>query len=167
MAINISSAAKKVAYFVDNTIEEIIIIVLLALLVISLTFTVVVRYAFPALSMASHWAEELAVFSFVWLLYWGASLATRTGKHFRVTAQFNLLPTKMKKYAFLPGNIAWFLFNLLIIKFGWDLVEYSMESSLSLEIQMKYVYSIIPLSFSFITFRLIQNTIRTIRSAKE
>ena len=102
--------------------------------------------------------------SFIWLLYWGASLATRTGKHFSVTAQFNILPERLKKYVVIPGNIAWLIFNLVIMKFGWILVKQSMEESLSLEIPMKYVYSIIPLSFLFISFRLVQHTFRSLTS---
>ena len=150
--------------FLDNHIEEIVIIILCSGLVVSLVFTVIVRYAVPALSMASHWAEEIALFSFIWLLYFGASLATRNGEHFRVTAQFGLLPKKYEKYYLIPGNLIWLAFNIVIIKYGFVLVNASMEESLSLEIPMKYVYFIIPLSFMFISFRLIQHTIKTLRS---
>jgi C4-dicarboxylate transporter DctQ subunit len=158
---------KAVISFLDNRIEEILIVILCSTLVLCLTFTVIVRYALPIpiLSMASHWAEELASFSFIWLLYWGASLATRTGSHFRVTAQIGLLPTRFRRFALLPGEIVWLLFNLVIIKLGWQLVKYSMETSLSLEITMNYVYSIIPLSFMFIFFRLVQFRYKSLRSA--
>jgi C4-dicarboxylate transporter DctQ subunit len=154
----------KILRFLDNNIEEILITILCSILVISLVFTVIVRYAVPALSMASHWAEEIAGFSFVWMLYFGASLATRKGAHFRVTAQFNLLPVKIRKYAILPGNIIWLCLNCLLIKYGFQLASLSMEESLSLQIPMYIVYAIIPVSFVFITWRLIQHTIRFLRS---
>jgi TRAP-type C4-dicarboxylate transport system permease small subunit len=157
---------KAIIHFLDNKIEEIIIVILCSTLVLCLTFTVIVRYAFPSLAMGSHWAEEIAKFSFIWLLYWGASLATKTGKHFSVTAQFGMLPKKFQKYAILPGYLVWFLFNLLIIYFGWELVQFSMETSLSLEIPMKYVYFIIPLSFIFISFRLVQHTYRYLKTTQ-
>ncbi len=150
---------KAIVIFLDRRIEEIIIAILCSILVLSLTFVVIVRYASPfaILSMASHWAEEVASFSFIWLLYWGAALATKNGGHFRVTAQFGLLPNRLKKYGLLPGDIIWLLFNLAIIKLGWVLLQSSQETSLSLEIPMKYVYGIIPLSFLFIVFRLVQH----------
>ena len=157
-------AAKSVLLFLNNKLEEIVIVILCTTLVTCLTSSVVIRYAFPIFAKASHWAEEISVFSFIWLLYWGASLATRTGKHFSVTAQFNILPERLKKYVVIPGNIAWLIFNLVIMKFGWILVKQSMEESLSLEIPMKYVYSIIPLSFLFISFRLVQHTFRSLTS---
>ncbi len=157
-------AIKSVVLFLDNKFEEIIIVILCTTLVTCLTASVVIRYGFPIFAKASHWAEEIAAFSFIWLLYWGASLATRTGKHFRVTAQFGILPERLKKYAVIPGNIVWLIFNLVIMKFGWILVKSSMEESLSLEIPMKFIYAIIPLSFLFISFRLVQHTFRSLTS---
>jgi len=149
---------KSIAMFLDMRFEEIVIIILCSILVLSLTFIVIVRYALPIpiLTMASHWAEEIASFSFIWLLYWGASLATKKGGHFRVTAQFGILPKRLKKYAFLPGDIIWIIFNVIIIILGLELYYFSKEASLSLEIPMKYVYAIIPLSFIFILLRLLQ-----------
>jgi len=158
---------RRLLRYLDDNFEEIIIVILCSFLVISLVFTVVVRYAIPALSMASHWAEELALFSFIWLLYFGACLATKKGKHFRVTAQFGLLPTRLRKYALLPGNLIWLVFNIILIKYGIVLIKSSMEDSLSLEIPMKYVYAIIPLSFIFISFRLLQHSIRSLKSQQQ
>ena len=159
---------KAIVFFLDRRIEEIMIVSLCSILVSSLTFVVIVRYALPipVLTMASHWAEEAATFSFIWLLYWGASLATKKGEHFRITAQFGLLTKRVKKYALLPGDIAWLLFNLVIIKLGWELLQFSQEASLSLEIPMKYVYAIIPLSFIFILFRLIQYNFKAFKAQR-
>jgi len=157
---------KKILTLIDENFEETVVVLLCGTLVLSLTYTVVIRYAFhtPLLSMISHWAEELASFAFVWLLYFGAIVATKQGQHFRIMAQFKLLPEQYQKYAILPANIVWLLFNLVIIKLGWELVTFSAEESLALEIPMKFVYFIIPLSFTLITFRLIQHTYRTLRS---
>lgn len=155
---------KSVLCFLDNNIEEIIIAILFTTLVTCLTASVLIRYALPIFSKASHWTEEIAAFSFIWMLYWGASLATRTGKHFIVTAQFLIFPERLRKYAVIPGNIAWLVFNLMIVKFGLILVNQSMEASLSLEIPMKFIYAIIPLSFLFISFRIIQSTFRSLTS---
>ncbi len=149
---------KRLFLFLDRRTEEIAIIILGIILVSSLTFAVIVRYAIhhPAFTMASHWVEEIAKYSFIWLLYMGASLATRNGGHFNVTAQFSLLPKAARKYATLPGDMIWLIFNLAIMKLGIDLCRSSAESSLSLELPMKYVYAIIPISFALIFFRLIQ-----------
>jgi TRAP-type C4-dicarboxylate transport system permease small subunit len=156
---------KGIFLFLDRRMEEVALVILGIILVASLTFSVIVRYAIhhPAFTMASHWAEEIAKYSFIWLLYMGASLATRNGGHFKVTAQFGLLPQAAKKYASLPGDFVWLIFNLLLIKLGFDLCRSSAESSLSLELPMKYVYAIIPISFVLILFRLIQYNYQKLR----
>lgn len=155
--------------FLDERIEEILIVCLCLALVLSLTYTVIVRYALHTsfLTMISYWAEEIAGFAFIWLLYIGAALATKREAHFRVTVQFELLPERLKKYSFIPGNLVWIGFNLCIIKFGWQLVQSSAESSLALEIPMKFVYAIIPGSFVLITFRLLRSTFKSLMAIKE
>jgi len=157
---------KKGILILDDKFEEIIIVILCCQLVLSLTYTVVVRYAFhtPLLSMISHLAEELATFSFVWLLYFGAILATKRGQHFSITVQFKLLPKKFQRYAFIPGYLGWLLFNLVIVKLGMELVNFTSEESMALEIPMKFVYFIIPLSFALITLRMLQHSYRVLRS---
>ena len=111
--------------------------------------------------------EEAASFSFVWLLYSGASLAAREGKHFSITAQFGLFPKRFRRYLVLPGNFVWLLFNMVIIKYGWELAKFSFEPSLSMEIPMKYIYSIIPFAFGLMSFRLIQHTYRTLKLSSD
>ncbi len=156
---------KKIVSVLDNYFEEIIVVILCTTQVLALTYTVVVRYAFhtPLLSEISHMAEEVAAFSFIWLLYFGAVLATKNGQHFSITVQFKLLPEKFQRFAFIPGYIGWMVFNLLIMKLGMELVNFSNEESLAMEIPMKFVYFIIPLSFALITIRMIQHAIRTLR----
>jgi C4-dicarboxylate transporter, DctQ subunit len=159
-------ALKDLVLFLDRRFEEIAIIILGIILVSSLSFAIAVRYAIhhPAFTMACHWIEEIARYSFIWLLYMGASLATRNGGHFNVTAQFYLLPKRWKKYASIPGDIIWAIFNLFLIKLGYDLCRSSAESSLSLELPMKYVYAIIPIAFVLIFLRLIQYNYRKFKA---
>ena len=156
--MDIRGFLKSTISFLDKRVEEIGIVTLGLILISSMTFSIVARYFVHTtfFSVASHWMEEVAKYSFIWLLYFGASLATRSGGHFKVTAQFSLLPKKARKYASLPGDLIWLIFNLFIIKLGFDLCQSSAEASLSLQLPMKGVYAIIPIGFSLILFRLIQ-----------
>ena len=162
-SISMAKAIRQKFLLLLNNLEEIIIVILVLVMIIMLSMSVVIRYALPMFSYASHWVEEIAVYSFVWTLYWGASLATRKGSHFRVTVQFFLLPEAFRKYATIPGDIVLFFFCLVIMKFGWLLVQLSWEASLSLQIPMKYVYAIIPISFLSICVRLIQYNFNLIK----
>ncbi len=164
----ISAFLKATITFLDKRLEEIGIVVLGLILISSMTFSIIARYFVHTtfFSVASHWMEEVAKYSFIWLLYFGASLATRSGGHFKVTAQFKLLPKPGQKYAALPGDLIWLVFNVFIIKLGIDLCRSSAEASLSLQLPMKLVYAIIPVGFTLILFRLIQFNYRQFISKK-
>lgn len=148
--------------FIDRWLEKIILVLLTSTMVICLTYSSFVRYFIENhfFTSLTHKAEELAVFCFVWLLYWGAVLATKEKSHFRIDAHLSLLPKSLQRWKYLPGDICWAAFNVFIVWQGVVLVESAIEnpeSSLSLEIPMEIIYSIIPVTFFVMTFRLIQN----------
>jgi len=156
----------------DRWIEEAMIMLFGTIMVVCLTYTAFVRYftTNPTLTGLSHVAEEVAVFSFVWLLYFGSALATREGRHFRVSAQFALLPKGWHRWRFVAGDLAWFLFCLFVAWQGIDLVAQTMkrsEPSLSLGIPMQYVYAVIPLAFGLTAVRLVQTYVRGTQDREE
>lgn len=162
----------RVVRFLDRWLEQIALVVLCSALVLSLTYTVIVRYflPFPFFTVLSHKAEEIGVFSFVWLLYWGSVLATKEGGHFLVSAQFAILPKSWRRYRYLPGDLVWLALNLVLVWQGTVLVKSSLErpqASLSLQIPMHYVYAVIPLAFLLTCVRLVQSYVRGKRGGEE
>ena len=115
---------------------------------------------------ARDWAEELSRIAFVWFIYAGAVIAIKRGGHFRVTAQFNLLPKKLLKYKLIPGDAIWLFYNILLIKYGWDLVNFYSELTPALQIPMKYAYSVIPISFFIFSIRIIQFNYKKFRQQR-
>jgi len=147
----------------DKEAEEIICAILLSLLIFCLTWMIAARYLFE---LPAHWAEEITRFAFIWLIYTGAIIAIKRGEHFRITAQFRLLPEKIQKHQLLVADTIWLLYNILLVKYGWDLVRMYSEVTPALQIPMKYAYSIIPLSFVMFSIRLIQFNYKQFRLDK-
>lgn len=139
--------------FIDKDVEEIICAILLSVLVFCLTWMIAARYIF---ALPAHWAEEITRFAFIWLIYTGAIIAIKRGEHFRITAQFKLLSEKIQKHQLLVADTIWLLYNILLVKYGWDLVRMYSEVTPALQIPMTYAYSIIPLSFFMFSIRIIQ-----------
>src|SRR5699024_6087480 len=111
------------------------------------------------LTKLSYVAEELSLFSFVWMLYLGASISARDGSHFRVTAQFNFLPKSLFPWRFLAADLIWLGFNLFVVWQGVLLVNSAIvrpEHSLAIHAPMWLIYAIIPLSFALTSVRIIQ-----------
>lgn len=156
----------------DRWFEEVLVALLGVVMVICLSYTAFVRYftTNPILTSFSHVAEELAVFSFVAMLYFGSVIATRDGRHFRVSAQFMFLPKKWLPWRFVIGDILWLSFNVFMVWQGTELVVQTMqrsEPSLSLGIPMQYIYAIIPVAFALTAFRLIQTYFKGTQSREE
>lgn len=150
---------------VDRYLEQTFMVVLSSTLILCLTYSTFVRYFVtnPLFTSLTHKAEELAIFAFIWLLYWSAAFATKEKAHFRIHAQFALLPESWRRWQHLPGDLLWLAFNLFIVWQGTILVMSAIvnpEFSLSLEIPMAIIYGAIPATFAVTAFRMIQNYVR-------
>ena len=131
------------------------LIVLMASLVLAVTWQVVSRYLFAS---PSSWTEEVARFLLIWIGTLGAAYAFRTNMHIGL----DLLPRKLTGVA--ARNLHWFTlaviivfaFTVLVIGAGsgsgvgggslvyltWDLRQYSAV----LGLPISFVYSVIPLT---------------------
>ncbi len=65
---------KKVLHFLDEHFEEMMLVILLAVMTASIFYQVVMRYVFNS---APSWTEELCRYSFIWCAYFGVSLGVK------------------------------------------------------------------------------------------
>lgn len=147
---------------VDRYFEQAMVVVFCTILVACLSYSAVVRYfvTHPFFTALSHKAEELAVFAFVFLLYFGSVIATREGAHFRVSAHLDWIKPPFRRWRFLLGDLIWLAFNLFMIWQGALLVRSAFERpepSLSLQIPMQWIYIVVPVAFALTCIRLVQS----------
>jgi TRAP-type C4-dicarboxylate transport system permease small subunit len=148
--------------WVDRYFEQAIIVICCTILVSCLSYSALVRYfvTHSFFTTLSHKAEELAVFAFVFLLYFGSVLATREQAHFRVSAHLDWIKPPLRRWRFVIGDAIWQAFNLFIVWQGLILVKSAFdrpEPSLSLQIPMQWIYMIIPVAFMLTAVRLVQS----------
>jgi TRAP-type C4-dicarboxylate transport system permease small subunit len=139
----------------DN-IESYICQFLLSFFIILLFVQIISREVF---SVNISWGEELARFSFVWFVFFGASFAARLAAHNRVTFQFRWFSKKTANYIEAFADLIWILFNIVIIHKSIFLIKSMLQYpyiSPTLGWSMAYVYMIFPLSFTAMTIRIIQ-----------
>ena len=147
---------------VDRFFEQAMVVVCCTILVACLSYSALVRYfvTHPFFTALSHKAEEIAVFSFVFLLYFGSVSATRAGAHCRVSAHLDWIKPPLRRWRFLLGDLVWLGFNLFMIWQGALLVRSALERpepSLSIQIPMQWIYIIVPLAFALTSIRLVQS----------
>ena len=155
----------RILKWLDAWFEQTILVLLCTILVACLSYSAVVRYFVtnPFFTGLSHKAEELAIFAFVFLLYFGSVLATKERSHFRVSAHLDWIKPPLRRWRFVIGDSLWLAFNLFVIWQGVVLVKSAFdrpEPSLALSIPMQWIYLIIPLAFALTCFRLVQSYLR-------
>ncbi|RGY94981.1 TRAP transporter small permease [Clostridium sp. AM58-1XD] len=97
-----------------NQIEEYMLAIIFAVMVIVTAVNVFTRYVF---SYTFSWAEQFTRLLFVWLTFVGVSLAALKGKHLKVSAAAQLLPGKMGTVVFLIGDVVTVIFSLYMIRY--------------------------------------------------
>ena len=139
----------------DN-LESYICQFLLSFFIILLFVQIIGREVF---SLNISWGEELARFSFVWFVFFGAVVAAKLSAHNRVTFQFKMFPKKVQNYIEAFADLIWIVFNIVIIYKSIFLIKSMFQYpyiSPTLGWSMAYIYLIFPISFTLMSIRIIQ-----------
>ncbi len=117
------------------------------------------------------WSEELAVYFFVWFVFFGASIAVTEGMHNRIDFHYKYLSERLTFILKVLAELIWLFFNIYFFYLCYDFVFNKMNlfwRSQTIGVPMKYVYVIMPLSFLLMTIRHILVNIKLIiESSKE
>ena len=150
----------KLLLFLNERFEEVIGVVLLAV-VLGLIFIGVLLRLFFNSGISSQ--EELSRMLYVVVVYLGASYGMRSQDHIRVVVGFNLLPAYLQKVLRVLTDMIWLFFNIVIIvyalKIHRTMVQFPGYSAV-LQIPMHYVFFIVPVGFFLMSLRLIQDYVK-------
>lgn len=133
-------------------LENALVIVLLAAMLILATVQVVLRNFFDA---GIDWAEPFQQYALLWLGFLGAAIASREGKHIAIDAFVMFLPKQVRsRVSFLPA-----IFTAIVCAFAawcsWLLLAYEMESGDVAfgAVPLWAVVAIMPFSFGVMSLR--------------
>ncbi len=158
------SIARRLFRFFETNFEKLLAVLFLVSMVSLLTAIVFFRFV---LNRGLSFAVELERMAFIWFVYTGAAYAARERRHIRVEAPLLLMKEKTRKILRLIADVIWVLFNGVIVREGIRLVHsmvvYPYESP-ALGISMAYAYSIVPLSFTLISIRVLQNLVKDFKA---
>lgn len=150
-----------------NRVEEAIGVLLLAFILIILSYQVILRFIFHN---SNSWSEELARYLFVWFVYMTASYAIYRWAHIKIDALIKVWPKAIRKYIAYLGALIFLVYSLTICIFG---ARYTMDLfrtwqvSMGMRIPMWTMYASIPVCHGAWAIRLIQRMYRTIRHPEE
>lgn len=158
---------KKTLKFLDDNLEKCIATILVILMTIIVFLQIIFRYCHVQVP----WTEEIARYMFVWMIYLGCSAAIRARKHLKIDAVQLLFNDKINFILDMISNAVFFIFCLLLIVNGVDLLYkigfVQHQSSPAMHLPMIIPYSSWWICSILMVFRLIQDTIARIKERKE
>ncbi|AIC93372.1 MULTISPECIES: TRAP transporter small permease [Shouchella] len=146
----------KVFQLIERHVEEVLLVVILSTMVIAIFLQIVMRFV---LGTSLGWSEELARYSFIYLVFIGISYGVKQEKHIKIDTIISFLTEKKQVILHLIVYGLFLLFAVFIIIYGGAM---SMEIfrlgqvTPGLGIKMGYVYMAAPLGMVLTTLRISQ-----------
>ena len=153
---------KALDYLVRH-IEEALVALGMAVASVVLFINVVLRFGFNS---GWEWAEEVARYSIVWIVFIGGSICARKGMHLAVDAVAIRISAAGQRLLRMGVNVVCFLFCIYLALYGWDMVQLARETgqiTAALEIPIYWVYLAIPVGGVLMGFRFAQDFLFALR----
>ena len=147
----------------DQNFEDAIGSIFYVYMTVIVFVEVIRRYLF---NNSSSWADETAVYAFIWLSYLSASAAVRTRSHLSFSFLDGVTPTRMKIYLRLFADICFIVVAALILVTSVPIVRGQMQYGQlmrGVDLPMALAGLAVPVGWSLILFRIIQRSYLMIR----
>lgn len=150
---------KKIINCIDEYLEEIILVFLLATMAVIMGIQVFCRYA---LSMSLTWSEELTRYLFIWAGFLSVSYCTKKCISIKIEQFVALFPKRGKALFKVVNHTIELALFLYLIPFAWKYFYSAIETgqvSPALGIPMYYVQAAPLAGFILVAIRIIQRWI--------
>ncbi len=149
--------------WIEANLEKVVVIFLTCVMTVVLFLQVFSRYVF---NLSITWSEELSIFCLVWLAYFGAALAVQQRRHLRIEVFVSFLKPRKRKLVDIACNIVFFLFCIFLVYGTYNmtiLAKATGQIAAATGLKRWIVFAGLPISFSLIAFRLLQDILRQFR----
>lgn len=139
-----------------DRIEELVVIVMLALMTLLTFLQVVMRYGFNS---GFTWAVELTTIFFAIMIFVGISYGVRTGAHIGIDALIQKFPPRVGRAISIIVVLLCLFYSGLVIYGSWVYVSKMKMVGVELDdlpIPIWVVRSILPIGYALLSLRFIQ-----------
>jgi C4-dicarboxylate transporter, DctQ subunit len=146
-------------------IEEIFSGTALLVTILILFANVVLRYVFKA---STSWAEELIKYLMIWITFIGGSICVRRGAHVSIDFFINYLPLRARRGMSVIIYIGSAVFSAVMAFYGLQLIQFTIatgQMSPALQIPMWVPYLSMPIGFSLMTLRYVQDVFKALKNS--
>ena len=128
---------------------------------------VVARYGF---NHSITWASELTMYLFLWSMFFAVAYCFKLGEHISIGLLVENVNKKFAKLLLLFSHMVTLVFLLAVSYYGYEYLELVVEleeTSIDLEIPMWIPYLVIPISFAFSAYYIVEHIINLIKLPAE
>ena len=157
---------KKVIHWLDENLEECILILLLIGMTLIMGIQVFSRYV---LGMSLSWSEELTRYLFIWCGFISVSYCSKKCLSIKIEQFVALFPRRGKALFKVVNHTFELIFFLYMIPYAWSYMMSAVTSgqvSPACSIPMYYVQAAPFVSFILVAFRILQRWIIEFRIAR-
>lgn len=144
-----------------------ILVILMALMVLNVTWQVTSRYVFKD---PSSFTDELSRYMLIWVGMLGAAYVAGKNEHLAIDIILNSLQEKLQKKVLILVSLLVMIFAVTVMVIGGSNLVYITfilgQKSAALQIPLAYVYGIIPFSGILVTYYQIYCIIHLSQSLK-
>ncbi len=149
----------KVIKWLDQNLEECLMVGFLIVMTIVMGIQVCARYVF---NYSLSWSEELTRYLFIWSAFISVSYCTKKCINIKIEQVLGLLPQKLKAFGKIVNHTIELVFFIYLIPFSVMYLMSSIESgqlSPALRIPMYYIQVAPLFAFVLVSIRIIQRWI--------
>lgn len=147
----------KVLRFLNEKLEEIFLVILMSAATMIVAAQVFTRYL---LKIPMPWSEETARYLFIWMVWVGASFATKERRHISIDVVVSRLPKAGRRGCLVVSTAVWIAFLTCMAYLSFKLT-YSVfggsQVAIGSGVPMWIPYAAIPTGMTLMLFRLLQN----------
>lgn len=150
--------------WLDNRFEEVVMMILLALLSLVMGYSVIMRYIF---NDSLSWAEEICKYFFVWSAFLSTSLCLKKRSSIKIDMLLLALPQKLQRFILIVGDMIMLAFFTYFLNAAWKVTTgmfNSGQTSPAMELPMYVVFASTVVGFALAIVRLLQRLVFLIRN---
>lgn len=154
----------KVIKWLDEYLEEVILVALLICMVFIMGFQVAARYIF---NQSLSWSEELTQYMFVWAAFLSVSYCVKKRISIKIEQFINVLPERGKTGLRLFRHTIVGIFCIVMLPYCVTYVAQAIDSqatSAALGIPMQFIQSAPLIGFILLTIRVVEAWIREFKN---
>ncbi|MBQ0079203.1 MAG: TRAP transporter small permease [Eubacterium sp.] len=156
----------KVVKWLDNYLEEVILVVLLMCMVAIMGVQIAARYIMNA---SLTWSEELTQYMFVWATFLSISYCVKKRISIKIEQLINVVPEMYKTLMRIVRHTLVFAFCIIMIPYALTYVQQSIEfqaTSPALHLPMYFIQSAPLVGFILLAIRVVEAWIREVNNFK-